>query len=298
MDEQSPNTEEKKEKPNEEEAGMQCFVDYIRGQGLVIVEASQLANQTPKFNKVKDKSMTMGMQSVVNRRPANQGEDDCSVAMVYRNAVKIVDSNNNGTGNEIANRKRESSSSDEPLDTSDELDKLAVGGISIQTEKNINVEQFISDVREQSEFNKGRCIDEPRCGMERQNTPEQATEKILKEVERYKARVYDVQGKIDWEKTYHSALLDEDYLLVGNYVDDITRNNIAKGEYVDFVKLMPRDKIGTEDEYQCMEMVNKGGLSYWMPVTDRDNTAITSYSRWEQAFRMFSNLYTVLSSKK
>ena len=92
--------------------------------------------------------------------------------------------------------------------------------------------------------------------------------------------------------SFHSALLDEDYLLVGNYVDEITRSKVARGEYVDFAKLMPRDKIGIEGDEQHMEMVNKGGLSYWMPVTDRDNTAITSYSRWEQAFRVYSNLYT------
>ena len=39
-------------------------------------------------------------------------------------------------------------------------------------------------------------------------------------------------------------------------------------------------------------MVNKGGLSYWVPVADHETTAISNYGKWEQAFRVFSNIYT------
>ena len=41
-----------------------------------------------------------------------------------------------------------------------------------------------------------------------------------------------------------------------------------------------------------MEMVNKGGMSFWVPVADHENAVINSYARWEQAFRVFSNIYT------
>ena len=41
-----------------------------------------------------------------------------------------------------------------------------------------------------------------------------------------------------------------------------------------------------------MEMTNKGGLSYWVPVSEHEVVAITSYSKWEQAYRVFSNIYT------
>ena len=89
----------------------------------------------------------------------------------------------------------------------------------------------------------------------------------------------------------HSAALDEDYLLVGNYVEDSLRNKIGKCEYVDFAKLMPNDKIGMKEDHR-MEMVNRGGFSYWIPVADCEVTSITSYIKWEQAFRVFSNIYT------
>ena len=79
----------------------------------------------------------------------------------------------------------------------------------------------------------------------------------------------------------HSAPSDEDYLLVGNYVqdyllvgnyvEDSLRNTIGKCEYEDFAKLMPKDKIGMEEDHR-MEMVNRGGFSYWIPVADCEVT--------------------------
>ena len=41
-----------------------------------------------------------------------------------------------------------------------------------------------------------------------------------------------------------------------------------------------------------MEMVNRGVMSFWVPLSDRENTAITNFGRWEQAFRVFMNIYT------
>ena len=41
-----------------------------------------------------------------------------------------------------------------------------------------------------------------------------------------------------------------------------------------------------------MEIVNRGGMSYWVPLADRDNVSINSFYKWEQAFRVYSNIYT------
>ena len=130
---------------------------------------------------------------------------------------------------------------------------------------------------------------------------------LIRDAELSKARIYDVKGRSlpitvensgltpenvkEFNVTYHSTLLDEDYLLVGSYVDDVTRRKIGNGEYVDFAKLMPKDKL-TGEEDQRMEMVNRGGLTYWLPVSDQEVTSISSYIKWEQAFRVFSNIYT------
>ena len=86
-----------------------------------------------------------------------------------------------------------------------------------------------------------------------------------------------------------SSLMDEDYQLVASHVDEQTRQKIVQGEYVDFVKLIRKDRC-TEEEEQKMIMVNKGGLSYWVPMTDRSQS-ISSYYKWDMAFCVFLDIY-------
>ena len=49
-------------------------------------------------------------------------------------------------------------------------------------------------------------------------------------------------------------MVDEDYLLVAAHVDSITLGKIVTGDYVDFAKLIPHDKVLQEDD-QCLEVV-------------------------------------------
>ena len=285
----------------EEEAGMKHFVEYMRQEGLVIVDASKMANQTLKFRDTQPRRSPIHMQSVVNRRPP-QGRDDNSEITIYQKAVEMeqIEQQGQTVGTQLpdkTNNKRISSSSEEPLDTSDELDKIT--DLDLNSQANLNVTQFISDVRDQRRFETSR----PRQsetpirlarGMERsdRNQIQNRSGNRLGTAEANKPELYPVKGRqMDLSVAYHSALLDEDYLLVGNYVDDATRAKIANGEYVDFSKLMPKDRLNSEDDTR-MEMVNKGGMSYWVPLSDKDNVAITSYAKWEQAFRVFSNIYT------
>ena len=145
-------------------------------------------------------------------------------------------------------KKRDSSSSDEPLDISDETDKLPVGDIELNKEQNIN--QFISDIRHSNDsmertsiLDHGRGTNEsqPHCSQSLQpehhagvGRPQLSkVEEMVRDAEKFRARIVDVPGRTDTanvdmvnvsvnrnEKVYHSALLDEDYLLVGNYVED------------------------------------------------------------------------------
>ena len=65
-----------------------------------------------------------------------------------------------------------------------------------------------------------------------------------------------------------------------------------KHQYVDFGKLLPKDKILSEEDKR-MQLVNKDGMSYWVPLGDNiPNGGITNFSKWEIAFRVFSNVYS------
>ena len=41
-----------------------------------------------------------------------------------------------------------------------------------------------------------------------------------------------------------------------------------------------------------MEMINQGGDTYWVPAKDHNLGTISSYSRWGQAFRVHSDIFT------
>ena len=73
----------------------------------------------------------------------------------------------------------------------------------------------------------------------------------------------------------HSMIVDEDYLVVAAHVDAATKQKIEVGEYVDFAKLLPKDKILEEEEVK-LQMVVKQGQTFWSPVNENKNS-ITSF---------------------
>ena len=98
----------------------------------------------------------------------------------------------------------------------------------------------------------------------------------------------------DDEQEQHRQLpsvVDEDYLVVGNHVDNSIRQRIENGEYIDFAHLLPHDHLALEEDNR-MEIVNKNGKTYFIPAVDNESGHISNFSHWEQAFRVFSNIYT------
>ena len=87
-----------------------------------------------------------------------------------------------------------------------------------------------------------------------------------------------------------ASQVDNKYIVVGARIDSTVKDKIAKGEYVNFVKLLPRDRAYDDNR---LELINKGRQTYFVPVSQRDpnyNT-ISSFHKWEQAFRVYSNIY-------
>ena len=127
-------------------------------------------------------------------------------------------------------------------------------------------------------------------------TPEEKAERLIREAEAAKTHMYATPGKvfdsekIEVYKQFHSAMVEEDYLLVAAHVDSVTLGKIVTGDYVDFAKLIPRDKVLQEDD-QRLEVVVRGGKTFWVPAADREVQSIHNFSKWEQAFRIYSDIY-------
>ena len=203
-------------------------------------------------------------------------------------------------------KANESSSSDEQINTSDEVTEMDV---------DIN-EQFISDCnnaarkRTYAEAGTSRQADKTRPRDREAMNPDSVEAHRAEEVrerEASKARMFATPGNSDningdfnclnvngFEANQgsppliqqYSSMVDENYLVIGSHVDGTTQNKILNNEYVDFSRLLPHH------EDSRMELINKGGQSFFIPASDRESGNIHSFAKWEQAFRVFSNIYT------
>ena len=243
-----------------------------------------------------------------------------SVTTIYENAVPIVPSPKPMINNGVRVDNRLSTSSEEGgLNTSDESNADLNMQLALFNRMNFSEshDNAIPDVRK----SRGECaeVNEPQPSTstgrrqssggvmrrhlavhdERQHmlSPEESAEKLIHEAESKKARKVatpgnDIMFEGDINKQFHLVLVDEDYLLVAAHVDSSTFNKIVSGEYVDFAKLLPRDKI-VQEEDNHLEMVFRGGggQMYWVPAKDRDAQAIQNFNKWEQAFWVYLDIY-------
>ena len=79
-------------------------------------------------------------------------------------------------------------------------------------------------------------------------------------------------------------------MVIGSHVDSVIRAKIENGEYVDFGRLLLKDRsnvMGDEDDRY--ELTVKNGKTFWSPVNEP--IAITNFLQWEQAFSIYSNIY-------
>ena len=199
----------------------------------------------------------------------------------------------------LPSREGNSSSSDEMIDTSDEhlnneLEGLKIIGYGMNDFSDERRESRTDDDRHWERDSERRPITPARPTTSRpllpprQLTPEEKAEGYLREVEASKARILPSTGKVILSDT-HSVLTDENFLVVGSHVDQNMVEKIQKGEYVDFSKLLPRDRILVHED-QRLEMVIRDGQTFYVPVNE--GVVINGFPKWEQAFRVFSNIYT------
>ena len=162
---------------------------------------------------------------------------------------------------------RKSSSSDE-MDTSEE-----------DLQQRFNENPFVGKVKENKQ--------------NKEITPQQHADNLVREAKKAKARMYEVPGKDYIDANLNVSQIDEDYQMIDSHVDESLKKRIQAFKYIDFVKLVSHNWVLHDDEGgQRLEIVNRNGLSYLSPVADLENVSISSYSKWEQAFRVYSNILT------
>ena len=282
-----------------------------------------------KILELHDKMEESGMHSAVNlieklfdQRPGDDKEQKRKLKAKYRRGMqgKSTELEQNMNGNRATARnplfqptcntsdetlyrnavqKCTSSSSEDGLDISDESNLFQ--NLVLDTSKSAQRTQPLpvtpqAEVRARQHSHRDRR-DKPQPSTSRweESDPEEQAADLIRCSEQQKATTFPPTGEIikfstDRDRFAFVAHMDQDYTVVGAHVDDSTQQKIANGQYVDFSKLLPKDKILAEEEGNHMELVIKQGKTYWMPVSE--TSTINNFNKWEQAFRVYSNIYT------
>ena len=131
--------------------------------------------------------------------------------------------------------------------------------------------------------------------------PEDQAGQLIQNAKCSRARIFDTPGsnlnnflaeEIGCSNKCNVADIDQDYQMIDAHVDDALRKKILSFEYIAFCKLLVKNRGFRDEENQRLEIVNKNGLSYLAPASNRDILQISGYSHWEQAFRVYSNMIT------
>ena len=182
--------------------------------------------------------------------------------------------------------RRDSSSSEDRNDTSDEM---------------LDVDKFIADCRE-SVRRRSNQMDDARPDRPPPEQLRQPSQEVyqgvemIRENEANKARMMATPGNLQsdnqWWNQHLANVVDDKFLIVGNNVDPSVKAKILNHEYVDFARLLPKDRLAVEEDNR-MKLVSRGGSTFFVPVVDHEmhGNGVNNFNKWEQAFRVFSNIY-------
>ena len=87
---------------------------------------------------------------------------------------------------------------------------------------------------------------------------------------------------------------DDDFFHVTCHVDPAMKDKFAKGEFVDLERLLPKTRyqVMTGGVDNDIEVIRKNGSTYILPEGGQRDNKITNVRRWEQAFRVYSAIYS------
>ena len=82
---------------------------------------------------------------------------------------------------------------------------------------------------------------------------------------------------------------DDDFFHLTCHIDPTLIHKIENGEFIELEKLLPKDKLGSRNEENRLEWVQRDGGTFLVPAQKDSN--ISNFRRWEQAFRAYATIY-------
>ena len=144
----------------------------------------------------------------------------------------------------------------------------------------------------------------------KESNSEATANKIILEAEKFRVNVNASKGKHEEIREIRERINiphewadlrknddDDDFFHVTCHVDANLKVKIERGEYIDLERLLSKDNnFRTHDEHK-IELVNRGGNTYFAPVHDKE-ARITGIRKWEQAFRIYVAIYTKVNPER
>ena len=137
--------------------------------------------------------------------------------------------------------KRVSSSSEEAVDTSDELMEIdhVFAGVPVPG---------ASDAQPPRAYLKDRPV--AQLALEQEEGALTLAQKMIKEAEATRGKMLAAKGtySTNFQDFLKTAYVDEEYMVFGSHLDDGICKKIINHEYIDFAKLLPCDKVGMKED--------------------------------------------------
>ena len=243
--------------------------------GMLNEDGSKRGMMTPSKD-VRNKRGNM-------RQSLTQTTSSKSHTTIYENAVPLASDQDQLTAEDQptyyedqevsfkVNNNQNSFSSDDSIDTSDELMDVDLVPLPIADKQSSHGREYDQFAQREEKHDSMICdAESAKANM----VPKGMSPQLINDT-----------------NTMSVAQVDENYLLIGAHINQGLRNKIVNFEYIDFSRLLPRDRVTREDDHR-MELVSRGGSTFFVSVVDREMTSINSFTKWEQAFSIYMNVIT------
>ena len=294
-----------------------AYMDSSNSQGRSTM--INIKNQAQTKSKGK---LRVGNNNGIQRNNKIPVQVDSEIT-IYRNAVY------DGINKRSSSSSEEGYWLNDTSDEHDNSEENVEGSQINKVNADRDIDNFISEARRRSQEKSRQEFDEvqpltsewrdseqyDRNANDRQRpqprdrTPMHAerADEVVQEVEARRARIFDLPGKQSKQSEthelinkyslndkgdfVHSAMVDESYMLVAAHLEENLQKKIVRGEYVDFSRLLPRDRMLDEEE-ETMQMIVKDRQTFWRTTKNwGDPLTVNNVHRWEQAFRVYSDVY-------
>ena len=132
-------------------------------------------------------------------------------------------------------------------------------------------------------------------------TPKEIAEAAILRAEEFKATLVPPnKGKLFEQRLTRGHDDDEDdFFSMTCHVDKQLKEKIARGDFVELEKLLPKQFKGGSNQTQDfkMNLMNKDGMNFWVPAPEKEQK-INGIRKWDQAFRIYASLFTYANPER